>query len=493
MKGAYARGCNGYHKRPEQLVTTRGRFRPVSGPQLALACLCTIAVHLASPHCSQASTEAIQNSTIRCTRVYARGEGGGLSIPDVSISFHDGTAHLFEGDTVTISNRFTVAGRIDGIGPGAALVLTDAGGGSGTFVYLALLATQDAPSCVALAELGDRTKVVNVNIEHGRAHLDLIVRGPDDGMCCPTLHASVTYRVDKTHLNEEGFPTAGRYASLVEHAVLEPSDTTRHRTEVPEVHAGPQNAASNTCWTAQARIDRVVDAKQSRCIAKQDKKGREVTDDVRSWCEQTSRTSAFNLLEAAWSACPITSEQVDEAVTFRGRRMDGRCVHEQLARVERLLNIPVVRSVHELDDDDRALASRVNDWVKEVTAIVNGYKDMADGILRAAQGRGQPDPDDLRTGADVMAGTAALLAPLIDRGDQLEHDIAFTRLGCPPYVLRDALPAIVIGLKEIQAGLKYAAYEQRQFGHSGISSVLQANHGFVGIKRALESLGASQG
>ena len=69
----------------------------------------------------------------------------------------------------------------------AAVVLAHNSGGSGVFMYLAIM--QDIsgkPGNVATFYLGDRLKVIAVDIDEGTIIMDLVEHGPKDPMCCPT-------------------------------------------------------------------------------------------------------------------------------------------------------------------------------------------------------------------------------------------------------------------------------------------------------------------
>lgn len=64
------------------------------------------------------------------------------------------------------------------------------GGGSGTFVHLAVFSLKDGKATnIATAFVGDRSRVEKATIEHGRIVVDTIESGPDDPACCPTMKA----------------------------------------------------------------------------------------------------------------------------------------------------------------------------------------------------------------------------------------------------------------------------------------------------------------
>lgn len=79
----------------------------------------------------------------------------------------------------------------------AAVILASSGGGSGTFIDLALVADQDGqPVNVATTMLGDRVQVNSVAFQDGQIVVDMITQGPDDPMCCPTQQVLQTYALE---------------------------------------------------------------------------------------------------------------------------------------------------------------------------------------------------------------------------------------------------------------------------------------------------------
>jgi len=87
--------------------------------------------------------------------------------------------------------------------PAAAVVLASSGGGSGTFMDLAVVVAQDGqPVNVASTSLGDRTQIKSVTIENNYIVVDMVTHGPDDPMCCPTQQAVKTYDLEGDQLVE---------------------------------------------------------------------------------------------------------------------------------------------------------------------------------------------------------------------------------------------------------------------------------------------------
>ncbi|HTX92491.1 MAG TPA: Gmad2 immunoglobulin-like domain-containing protein [Anaerolineales bacterium] len=76
----------------------------------------------------------------------------------------------------------------------AAVLLTENGGGSGVFVSLIAVVNQaGAPHQIGAAQLGDRVQVNSVDISSAVIHLDMLVQGPSDPMCCPSLAEKQNY------------------------------------------------------------------------------------------------------------------------------------------------------------------------------------------------------------------------------------------------------------------------------------------------------------
>ncbi len=103
-----------------------------------------------------------------------------------------------EGSPATYSVQMagTVAfGDMTGDGkPEAAVILAESGGGSGVFESLVIMEFKNgAPYQTGEAELGDRFQVRTVDISLGVAHLDMLVPGPTDPACCPSLPEKQNY------------------------------------------------------------------------------------------------------------------------------------------------------------------------------------------------------------------------------------------------------------------------------------------------------------
>jgi len=78
----------------------------------------------------------------------------------------------------------------------AAVILAQNGGGSGTFYYLVAVVNRNGVAQQAAAQfLGDRIVISSVVIMDGRIILDMVVQGPYDGLCCPSLREIRTFQL----------------------------------------------------------------------------------------------------------------------------------------------------------------------------------------------------------------------------------------------------------------------------------------------------------
>ncbi len=86
----------------------------------------------------------------------------------------------------------------------AVAILVASGGGSGSFVNLeALVNEQGAPKHVAEFALGDRTRIEALSIQDGRITVDVVTHGPNDPMCCPSVKARRTLKLQGEQLVEQ--------------------------------------------------------------------------------------------------------------------------------------------------------------------------------------------------------------------------------------------------------------------------------------------------
>jgi heat shock protein HslJ len=76
----------------------------------------------------------------------------------------------------------------------AVVLLVESSGGSGSFVYLAVLVNEcGSPVNVATHFLSDRARVQALAIADGIITVDMLAHGPDDPMCCPSQRVIETY------------------------------------------------------------------------------------------------------------------------------------------------------------------------------------------------------------------------------------------------------------------------------------------------------------
>jgi hypothetical protein len=106
-------------------------------------------------------------------------------------------------DTYTVSMLDVVAfGDLNGDGVGdAAIILVENDGGSGQFESLvAVLDVGGTPTQAGQAQLGDRVQVNSLMVNSGTIALDMLVQGPNDPMCCPSLPETQSYRMVESAL-----------------------------------------------------------------------------------------------------------------------------------------------------------------------------------------------------------------------------------------------------------------------------------------------------
>lgn len=74
----------------------------------------------------------------------------------------------------------------DGVDEGVA-ILVENSGGSGSFVYLAVVGMRDGtPASLDTSRIGDRVKVLSLEAGSGRVRMELVEHAPGDPVCCPT-------------------------------------------------------------------------------------------------------------------------------------------------------------------------------------------------------------------------------------------------------------------------------------------------------------------
>ena len=117
----------------------------------------------------------------------------------------------------------------------AAVLLAENGGGSGTFVVLAVVQAPDGtPVNVADAPLGDRVQVQSLAIADNQITVEMLAQGPDDPMCCPSQQTTQVYElqgdtlvlIDETIGSAEGSSDVG--AGRHDVGLVADADERRH-------------------------------------------------------------------------------------------------------------------------------------------------------------------------------------------------------------------------------------------------------------------------
>lgn len=86
----------------------------------------------------------------------------------------------------------------------AAVILATDPGGSGSFYDLALVAKQnDELINTASTFLGDRVQVEQIALDNDVVTIEMKVHAEEDPLCCPTLPASKTFRLEGSNLVED--------------------------------------------------------------------------------------------------------------------------------------------------------------------------------------------------------------------------------------------------------------------------------------------------
>jgi hypothetical protein len=125
--------------------------------------------------------------------------------------FYDRTITLVNGAYSEGTNPVTYSVQLLGVyafgdmnGDGkddAAVILAENGGGSGTFESLVVMSNlAGAPHQAGEAQLGDRVHINSVDISSDVVHLDMLVQGPADALCCPSLPEKQNYWLFGTRL-----------------------------------------------------------------------------------------------------------------------------------------------------------------------------------------------------------------------------------------------------------------------------------------------------
>jgi heat shock protein HslJ len=127
--------------------------------------------------------------------------------------YHEQIAEGSASETVVSLTTDVAYGEFDGSKAAAAILATTTGG-SGTFYELALIQVQDGmPVNVATTFLGDRVKILSLQIQDDRIIVELIAQGPDDPMCCPTQWLRKTFEYEGGNLIETSAEELGKVSA----------------------------------------------------------------------------------------------------------------------------------------------------------------------------------------------------------------------------------------------------------------------------------------
>ncbi len=107
---------------------------------------------------------------------------------------------------VTLIPGAVAKGDLDGDQADEAVVaLARDSGGSGVFVYLAVVReSRGKPENIATLSLGDRVRVAALSIDDGKILAELVEHGPNDPMCCPTSEVHREWTLQDGDLMETG-------------------------------------------------------------------------------------------------------------------------------------------------------------------------------------------------------------------------------------------------------------------------------------------------
>ncbi len=106
--------------------------------------------------------------------------------------------------TLKLVREFVARGDLDGDGrEEAVVVLHHWTGGSGVFVHLAVVTQRNGKAMnVATALLGDRIRVSSLRIDQQSIVADLVVAGPNDPSCCPSLQQRRSWKLKGDKLEQ---------------------------------------------------------------------------------------------------------------------------------------------------------------------------------------------------------------------------------------------------------------------------------------------------
>lgn len=143
--------------------------------------------------------EALKNA-----KYYCKACAGWVELQDgYYLEEKEESGMLFRHET-WLSEDIVVYGDLDNDGKeDAAVIIVSNFGGSGVFVELVVMINDKGNPLYLDSEiLGDRVIINSIVIESSEIILALIILGPDDPMCCPTLEKIAKYKVSGNKLIE---------------------------------------------------------------------------------------------------------------------------------------------------------------------------------------------------------------------------------------------------------------------------------------------------
>jgi hypothetical protein len=139
----------------------------------------------------------------------------------------------YEGETsVTLFPQIAIGDLNGDQIDDAAVLLAESGGGTGTFVSLVIIASQNGHfTQVGSAPVDDRPVIETLTIENGALRLNAIIHAINDPMVSPTLKVSQTYKLLENYLvmvNQSSTPQGGTERSIAIDAPLDGSAVTEN-------------------------------------------------------------------------------------------------------------------------------------------------------------------------------------------------------------------------------------------------------------------------
>lgn len=124
--------------------------------------------------------------------------------------YHEQVAEGSASETVISLTDHVAYGELNDGSKAAAGILITTTGGSGTFFELALVQVQDGELVnVATTFLGDRVKILSLQIQDGQIIVEMVAQGDNDPMCCPTQWVRKTFEYEGGDLIETSSEALG--------------------------------------------------------------------------------------------------------------------------------------------------------------------------------------------------------------------------------------------------------------------------------------------